>query len=74
VAFFVPSVKQSIETGKFTKIYDIFMFTEAKFMLNDIVEAEKGYKIIIANFPDSRESKTAKKRLEEIEQKKKKKP
>lgn len=71
-AFFVPSIKQSIESGKFTKIYDIFMFTEAKFNLNDLVEAEKGYKIVIANFPDSRESKTAKKRLEEIEQKRQK--
>ncbi len=74
VAFFVPSVKQSIETGKFTKIYDIFMFTEAKFRLNDLVEAEKGYKIIIANFPDAKESKIAKKRLEEIEQKRQKQP
>jgi len=73
-AFFVPSVKQSIESGKFRKIYDIFMFTEAKFRLNDLVEAEKGYKIVIANFPDSRESKIAKKRLEEIEQKRQKQP
>lgn len=74
VALFVPSIKQSITSGKFTKIYDIFMFTEAKFKLNDLVEAEKGYKIIVANFPESRESKMAKKRLEEIEQKKQKKP
>ncbi|MBI5635224.1 MAG: hypothetical protein HZA15_17295 [Nitrospirae bacterium] len=74
VALFVPSIKQSIATGKFTRVYDIYMFTEAKFRLNDLVEAEKGYKIIIANFPDSREGKMAKKRLEEIEQKRQKQP
>ena len=68
-----PSVKRSIETGQFNKIYDIFMYTEAKFGLDDFVEAEKGYKIVLANFPSSRESATAQKRLEEIEAKKKKK-
>jgi len=73
-SFFVPSIKKSIETGKFTKVYDIFMYTEAKFRLNDFVEAEKGCKIIIANFPDSKEGKIAKKRLEEIEQKRQKQP
>jgi len=74
VAFLSPSIKQSIETGKFTRIFDIFLFTEAKFKLGDLVEAEKGYKIIMANFPESRESNIAKKRLEEIEQKRQKQP
>lgn len=74
VVFLAPSIKQSIETGKFTRIFDIFMFAEAKFKLGDLVEAEKGYKIVMANFPESRESKTAKSRLEEIDQKRQKQP
>ncbi len=74
VSLLASSIKQSIETGKFTRIFDIFMFTEAKFRLGDLVEAEKGYKIIIANFPQSRESKIAKQRLVEIEQKRQKQP
>ncbi len=74
LAFFAPSIKQSVETGTFTKVYDLFMFTEAKFNLNDLVEAEKGYKLIINKFPEFRESKIAKKRLEEIAQKRQKQP
>jgi tetratricopeptide (TPR) repeat protein len=64
--FYAPSIKQSIETGKFVKVADIFMYSEAKFRLNDLVEAEKGYKIVITTFPDSKESAVAKNRLEEI--------
>lgn len=74
LVFIAPSIKQSVETGKFTKVYDLFMFTEAKYNLNDLVEAEKGYKLIINKFPDFRESKIAKKRLEEIELKRQKQP
>jgi len=72
--FYAPSIKQSIETGKFTKVADIFMYSEAKYRLNDLVEAEKGYKIVVATFPSAKESVVAKKRLEEIQAKKPKQP
>ncbi|NJD56578.1 MAG: hypothetical protein FIA94_09270 [Nitrospirae bacterium] len=74
LVFYTPSVRQSVETGKFPRALDIFMYAEAKFGLNDIVEAEKGYKIVVANFPKSREGLFAAKRLEEIQTLKSKKP
>ena len=72
--FYAPSIKKSIETGKFTKVADIFMYAEAKFRLNDLAEAEKGYKIVVSTFPAAKESAVAKKRLEEIQAKKPKRP
>lgn len=74
LALYTPSVRQSVETGKFPRALDIFMYAEAKFGLNDMVEAEKGYKIVAANFPKSREGQFAAKRLEEIRTLKSKKP
>jgi tetratricopeptide (TPR) repeat protein len=72
--FYNPSIKRSIETGKFTRANDIFMYSEAKFNLNDLEEAAKGYRIIIATFPDTRVSALAQKRLEEIQAGKPKQP
>jgi hypothetical protein len=72
--FYTPSIRQSIETGGFTRVFDIFMYAEAKFGLNDLVEAEKGYKIVISVFSETREGSLAKKRLEEIQTKKTKRP
>lgn len=71
--FYMPSIRQSIETGKFPRVLDIFMFAEAKFGLNDLAEAEKGYKIVVADFAETKEGSFARKRLEEIKTRKTKK-
>ncbi len=64
--FFTPSIKKSIASNSFPRVFDIFMYAEAKFGLNDMVEAEKGFKIVTSLFPETVESKYALKRLEEI--------
>jgi outer membrane protein assembly factor BamD (BamD/ComL family) len=64
-AFFAPAIRKSIETGKYN-IYEIMMYTEAKYNLGDMTEAEKGYKIINANFPSTKEGARARQRIEEI--------
>jgi hypothetical protein len=50
------------------------MYAEAKFGLNDLTEAEKGYKIVVADFAETKEGSFARKRLEEIRTKKTKRP
>jgi outer membrane protein assembly factor BamD (BamD/ComL family) len=65
--FYAPAVSQYIEKGTLASPRDMFMYAEAKMNLGDTVEAAKGYKIVIARFPDSRESSVAKRRLESME-------
>ncbi len=74
LALYAPSIRKSIETRIFTKVADIFMYSEAKFRLNDLAEAEKGYKIVIATFPDAKESDIARSRLRDIQANKSKQP
>lgn len=68
--FFTPQIKGFIQTGKLSNPYPMFMYSEAKFNLGDIVEAEKGYKIVVEFFPHTTEGKTSKDRLKEIQDKK----
>ncbi|MEK7333505.1 MAG: hypothetical protein AAB017_09025, partial [Nitrospirota bacterium] len=68
---FTPHVKKFIATWKLDRPYHLFMFSEAKFNLGDLIEAEKGYKIVIEFFPKTTEGETSKKRLEEIKKLKK---
>ncbi len=68
---FTPHVKKFIATGKLDRPYNLFMFSEAKFNLGDLIEAEKGYKIVIEFFPKTTEGETSQKRLEEIKKLKK---
>jgi TolA-binding protein len=65
--FYTPAVRQYVENGTLARPRDMFMYSEAKMNLGDRVETAKGYKIVIARFPDSRESSVAKQRLEAIE-------
>ena len=69
--FYTPAVRQYIEKGTLARPLDMFMYAEAKMNLGDTVEAAKGYKIVIARFPESREGSMAKQRLEAIEKTKK---
>jgi len=62
----LSSGKQSLEKENLTRPQEMFMYSEAKFNLGDLAEAEKGYKIVIALFPGSKESVVSKDRLEEI--------
>lgn len=66
IVFYTPAVKRYIETGKLDRPHDIFFYAEAKLNLGDLVEAEKGYKIVISLFPTSREGTIAAKRLDEL--------
>jgi tetratricopeptide (TPR) repeat protein len=66
---YIPPVKEYIKTGKLDRPHSLFMYSEAKFNLGDLIEAEKGYKIVIALFPNSAEAVTSKSRLEEIKKK-----
>lgn len=61
-----PAIKKFIETGKLLRASDMYMYSEAKLNLGDIVEAVKGYKIVIVFFPESRESKISEQRLRKI--------
>ncbi len=80
--FYTPAVKrfikesagkEKIDRGSLSRPLEMFMYSEAKLNLGDLAEAEKGYKIVIALFPDSKESATSKKRLEDIKSRKSKK-
>ena len=68
--FYTPAIKLYIEKGKLSKPQDMFMYAEAKLNLGDLVEAEKGYRIVIALFPRTRESALSSERLEEIRKRK----
>ena len=50
----------------------MFYYSEAKFRLNDLKEAFRGYEVIVNYFPDSVMARTAKKRMAEINRKKNK--
>ncbi|MDA8431890.1 MAG: tetratricopeptide repeat protein [Nitrospiraceae bacterium] len=65
--FCTPAVKRYIEKGKLDRPLDMFLYAEAKKNLGDTAEAVKGYKIVIALFPNSREGSMAKLRLAAIE-------
>ncbi len=64
---FTPRIKKFIQTGKLDSPYHMFMYSEAKFNLGDLVEAEKGYKIVIEFFPQTGEGEASKKRLNEMQ-------
>lgn len=70
--FYAPAIKEFIRTEKLAGPSEMFLYSEAKFHTGDLVEAEKGYKIVIDRFPGSRDSSISKKRLEEIKDKKSK--
>lgn len=72
LVFYAQVIKEFIQTEKLERPAELFLYSEAKFHTEDLVEAEKGYKIVISKFPDSREGKISKKRLEEIKDKKSK--
>ncbi len=66
IKLFTPSIRLYIEKGKLSKPQDMFMYAEAKLNLGDLVEAEKGYRIVVALFPKTREGALSAARLEEI--------
>lgn len=66
----IPYIREYIKTGELRTPVHLFYYSEAKFGLGDIKEAEKGYRTIITLFPHSSEAMVSKKRLEEISMKK----
>lgn len=59
-------VREYIETGELRIPMFMFFYSEAKLNLDELKEAEKGYKIIIRHSPGSTEARLSKKRLDEI--------
>ena len=66
---YTPAIKQFIEKGKKPKARELFMYSEAKLNLGNLTEAEKGYKLVISQFPESGEARESAKRLEAIQKK-----
>jgi len=64
--FYAPAIKKFIATGKLGRPQEIFLYSEAKMKLGDLTESEKGFKIVMANFPDTREASLAAQRLDAI--------
>lgn len=67
--FCTPAVKDYIKTGSLNGPFFMFLYSEAKFMLGDMAEAAKGYRIVTRMFPNSSEARLSKNRLEDIEKK-----
>ncbi|MEW6107912.1 MAG: hypothetical protein AB1632_01905 [Nitrospirota bacterium] len=65
--FYTPVIRQFVEKGVLMRPGEMFMYSEAKFKLGDLVESEKGYKIVIGLFPGTKEALKSKERLEEID-------
>lgn len=74
IRFLTPEVKKFIGTGSLARPQEMFFYAEAKFHLGDLVEAEKGYKIVASLFPGSKEAETARERLQEVAKRKTKAP
>lgn len=64
-----PYVKEYIDTGNLKYPYFLFLYSEAKFNIGDLKEAEKGYRIIQQNVPDGQEAKISALRVKEIHKK-----
>jgi tetratricopeptide (TPR) repeat protein len=62
----IPYIKEYIKTGELKTPVHLFYYSEAKFGLGDLKEAEKGFRTIITLFPQSSEAVVSKKRLEDI--------
>lgn len=62
----IPYIRDYIKTGELKTPVHLFYYSEAKFGLGDLKEAEKGFRTITVLFPESPEAKLSKKRLEEI--------
>lgn len=66
LSFVTPYVKRFIETKKLKGPLYLFFYSEAKYNLNVIGEAEKGYRLLIQHFPKSHEARLSGKRLKKI--------
>jgi TolA-binding protein len=64
-----PVFKKYTEEGKSPMPFLIFMYAEANFHLGNLKESEKGFKIVIEQFPQLNENERAKARLEAIRRK-----
>jgi tetratricopeptide (TPR) repeat protein len=64
-----PAIKKFIETGTLSTAAEMFLYSEAKLNLGDLIEAVKGYKIVVALFPHTEESSKSIERLKEIKEK-----
>ncbi|MBI4823453.1 MAG: tetratricopeptide repeat protein [Nitrospirae bacterium] len=68
--FCTPQVREFVKSGRLNSPFFLFLFSEANFNLGDLIEAEKGFKIIRELFPSSTEAIIANDRLKEIKIKK----
>jgi hypothetical protein len=66
-AFCLPFAKRYAETGELPSPLYMFFYSEAKFMLKEYDEAERGFRIILHRYKGSREAEIGEKKLEAIE-------
>lgn len=64
-------VRKYLETDRLESPLFMFYYAEAKFNLNDLVEAEKAYRIVTRRFPGSHEARIAKDQIMKINMSKK---
>ena len=57
---------QYVKTFKLRTPMFVFLYSEAKFNLNDLKEAKKGYRIVLKHFAGSTEGRISRDRLKEI--------
>jgi hypothetical protein len=60
-------IRKFIETDMLESPLFMFFYAEAKYNLNDFVEAKKGYNILVNRFPGSHEARVAGDRLKELQ-------
>lgn len=68
-SFTVPFMREFAKSGKYGDTVFLFYYSEAQFFLEKYGEARKGYKYMIKNNPNSRDSKLANARLKVIKTK-----
>jgi tetratricopeptide (TPR) repeat protein len=69
-AFTIPFMKRYVETGTLPAPAHLFYYSEAMYYTADYSEAEKGYRLILTEYADTREAQIAKDRIDTIKRKK----
>ncbi len=64
--FSTPFLREYVKTGKYSKTLYLLYYSEAKFHLKDYEEAEKGFTLMLKEFPGTQEAGFAETRLKEL--------
>jgi TolA-binding protein len=67
--FTIPFMKRYVEKGTSPAPAHLFYYSEAMYHTRDYREAEKGYRLILRNYPDTKEAEISKTRLDDMKNK-----